>query len=118
MVQRNAVWALNYGIGRTKETFTHDGDNTITIVKDRGGGTSVDTQTLVIGGEAVEGKDMEGKTVNVTAAWDGDVLVITNTLITDGTVSVVIRRWLDGDKLIREDTVKGVQGQRIFAKSA
>ena len=77
----------------------------------------METQTLVIGGEPVESKDVEGKAVRVTAVWDEDVLVITNTLVKDGTVSVSIRRWLDGEKLIREDTVKGVKGRRIFRNS-
>ena len=116
--KRSAAAALNFGIGRTKETFSCSaGDGTITIIKDRGGGTSVETQTLVIGGEPVESKDVEGKAVRVTAVWDEDVLVITNTLVKDGTVSVSIRRWLDGEKLIREDTVKGVKGRRIFRNS-
>lgn len=66
-----------------------------------------ETLSVFVVGTPYESESEKGEEVVVTTLWEGQVLVATSTPKTEVNNVVVVRRWIEGDKLVQTHNVLG-----------
>ena len=113
-VAKQAAWAMNYGVDRTKQTIDHTGDNMKVIMSGGPGGRSHSVKANIDG---IKFKTTsENGEVEASSVWEeeGGTISIKTTIHNKG---IVGWRYLNKDGCMVVSQVKdGVKGTRWFKR--